>query len=329
MAKNVDLLNLFLVALAGVLAFFFPLELFIFAYAILGPLHYITEINWLRDKNYFVKGKGWVWLVLGILASCILVLPRLYYEYGNMNTLLGEVMLTVNLWSNSAIFMLLLLAIGSQVTKSKLGWSKLILTGIAGSILLRTNATYNDIIGLFIPTIIHVYLFTLLFMIYGAIKSESKMGLLVALTAILVPIVYSFISLEGVTYDFSQPLKNIYLENNFHVLPVVFSKYLGISEGKSFYFYEALELKLMMFMSFIYLYHYLNWFSKTTIIKWHKNLNTKKTVALIILWVICLGLYFLNFRLGFLFSLLLSFLHVFLEFPLNILSIKGIFKLRA
>ena len=61
---------------------------------------------------------------------------------------------------------------------------------------------------------------------------------------------------------------------------VVFSKYIGLSDGKTFFFYECMELKLMMFLSFIYLYHYLNWFSKTTVIKWHKNLNLKKQFVL-------------------------------------------------
>ena len=31
--------------------------MFLFAYAFLGPLHYLTEISWLHDRQYFAKGK--------------------------------------------------------------------------------------------------------------------------------------------------------------------------------------------------------------------------------------------------------------------------------
>ena len=101
---------------------------------------------------------------------------------------------------------------------------------------------------------------------------------------------------------------------------------MGLSDGTSFFFYEDLALKLMMFMSFIYCYHYLNWFSKTTVIKWHKNLNFKKIVSVIAIWVISVTLYYVNFRLGLLVSLFLSFLHVILEFPLNMWTLKKVFS---
>ena len=38
-------------------AYFFPFETFLLAYAFLGPLHYLTEISWLHDRQYFTKGK--------------------------------------------------------------------------------------------------------------------------------------------------------------------------------------------------------------------------------------------------------------------------------
>ena len=40
-------LMLLSVAVAAVL----PFELFLFAYAILGPAHYLTQISWLHDRN--------------------------------------------------------------------------------------------------------------------------------------------------------------------------------------------------------------------------------------------------------------------------------------
>ena len=40
-----------------VIAFSLPFWLFLFSYAVLGPLHYLTEISWLRKKNFFTTGK--------------------------------------------------------------------------------------------------------------------------------------------------------------------------------------------------------------------------------------------------------------------------------
>ena len=98
----------------------------------------------------------------------------------------------------------------------------------------------------------------------------------------------------------------------------MFSKLLGLSDGTTFYFYESLKLRLMQFIAFIYCYQYLNWFSKTTVIKWHKLLNLKKTITIVVIWLAGLSMYLYYFRLGFLVSLFLSFMFVILEFPLNI-----------
>lgn len=320
-----DKLNIALIACSAFLAYLFPLELFIFAYAILGPLHYVTEINWLNDKKYYFSTKNWIWLLVGVTASLVLFVPKLYFEYGNMDSWFGEVMLIVNSWSNSAIFISLVLAIGYQFISSKIGWIVISIIGLAGSILLKEMEYYNLLIGVLIPTIIHVYIFTMIFMLYGAKKSKSLYGYVSVALAIIIPLIFIYLPIERGGYLFNDSLKEVYLENNFHVTPVLFSKFLGLSDGTTFFFYETMELKLMMFMSFIYLYHYLNWFSKTTVIKWHKLLNLKKSIAIVVIWVASLLLYFINFKLGFLVSLFLSFMHLILEFPLNMMSIKGIF----
>ena len=54
---QINYLNMGLMALSAVLAYFLPFETFLMAYAFLGPLHYLTEISWLHDRNYFSKGK--------------------------------------------------------------------------------------------------------------------------------------------------------------------------------------------------------------------------------------------------------------------------------
>ncbi|MFM7387345.1 MAG: hypothetical protein ACKO5L_04225, partial [Bacteroidota bacterium] len=68
---RINYVNIGLMGITAVLAFFLPFETFLFAYAFLGPLHYLTEISWLHDRQYFSKGKYdfVILLVIGILLS--------------------------------------------------------------------------------------------------------------------------------------------------------------------------------------------------------------------------------------------------------------------
>ncbi|MEI8117380.1 MAG: hypothetical protein WCH03_07560, partial [Flavobacteriia bacterium] len=55
--NKINYANIGLMLITGVLSYFYPFETFLLAYAYLGPLHYLTEISWLHDRNYFAKGK--------------------------------------------------------------------------------------------------------------------------------------------------------------------------------------------------------------------------------------------------------------------------------
>ena len=81
----------------------------------------------------------------------------------------------------------------------------------------------------------------------------------------------------------------------------------------------------MRLIAFAYLYHYLNWFSKTSIIKWHE-VPRSRAVAILGLWVAGGLVYLSDYRLGFGLFYTLSLLHVFLEFPLNHQTLAGIGK---
>ena len=90
-------------------------------------------------------------------------------------------------------------------------------------------------------------------------------------------------------------------------------------------FLSSAGLMLMRFIAFAYLYHYLNWFSKTEVIRWHK-VPKVRFIGVVTLWVISCGLYVYDYAIGLSFLFFLSFTHVLLEFPLNITSIIGIGK---
>ena len=86
-----------------------------------------------------------------------------------------------------------------------------------------------------------------------------------------------------------------------------------------------LDTRLTSLLAFIYTYHYLNWFSKTSIIKWHE-IPKSRTAIIVGLWLIALGLYGYSYQAGMLALYFLSVLHVMLEFPLNHYTFAGIGK---
>ena len=73
-------------------------------------------------------------------------------------------------------------------------------------------------------------------------------------------------------------------------------------------------------LSFVYTYHYLNWFIKADVIKW-AAVPRVRLVAIAALSAASTGLYFYNYEIGLSVLLLISLMHVLLEFPLNAASI--------
>jgi hypothetical protein len=89
------------------------------------------------------------------------------------------------------------------------------------------------------------------------------------------------------------------------------------------FFSDDRSVAVMRFIAWAYTYHYLNWFSKTSIIGWHRV--PKVGIAIVVaIWLVSLGLYAADYALGFKWLFLLSLAHVLLEFPLNHRSFLGI-----
>ncbi|WP_375235051.1 hypothetical protein [Winogradskyella sp.] len=323
---KIDFLNTFLIVLSLVIACILPFELFIIAYAILGPLHYITEINWIREKGYFLNNSYWIYIIISFSAVIALPLISKLDFFANIeNDTIFFIQNQLPKYTNTLIFLALVIAYAFLFIKSKTHIIGVIFAGFITAILLNDVSTYNLFIGIFLPTIIHVYLFTLLFMWYGNIKARTSMGTVNIVLLATIPFIISFLNLDMFTYNFSDEIKNIITDNRFHVLNVNLSKLLGLSDGTKFFFYEIIDIKIQIFIAFAYTYHYLNWFSKTTVIGWHKKLTQKKSLLMLILWAISISIYLYDYKVGLAVLLILSLSHVFAEFPLNMISIKGIF----
>ncbi len=331
-------------------AFIMPFEVFLFAYAVLGPLHYLTEISWLHDRQYFTKGK-YDSIVLWFIGVIILLESVAYKNHWNwpFDSAFGNKIIFVALTGS-----LLMVFVKNAYIKV---FGLLFILFIAQGIF---KANERDglafFIGALLPTLVHVFVFTGFFILYGALKSRSQSGLISFVVFIVCPILLftlfrdkSFIEVTKYGQDSYKAGGEGFFDTNLSFLTTIFHVNFpqmkdaagnllyydngdgtqlaaqDFSNAAQVVFHSQIGILLMRFIAFAYTYHYLNWFSKTEIIKWHK-VPKARFIAVLILWVVSLVLYGFNYALGLRWLYFLSFCHVLLEFPLNMVSITGIAK---
>ena len=400
--SKINFLNIGLMLITAVFAFFLPFETFLLAYAFLGPLHYLTEISWLHDRQYFTKGK---YDFVPLLLIGVALSYAAFAKDFDFNIDFYKEFVALNLFDKLlvlALFSSLLFAFVKNLVV-KIIAILFIFIFISGW-LAPENATENSksttIFALtsLVPTLIHVYVFTGLFMLFGALKSRSKTGLLSVAAFLIIPIYlvyglpvtpkknyisdygkeayyadgdgffYTNVSIldhfrlmnepnltnkqyldsiinkdsktnqtpiaerQRITDSLSDKLNQAFIvpnpESEYYMRPIPAKLAIPI-ESKDYYwnyvFFSGFGIMLMRFIAFAYMYHYLNWFSKTEVIRWHK-VPKIRFVAVLLLWLTACALYAYNYSLGLSFLFFLSFTHVLLEFPLNMVSIVGIGK---
>ena len=177
----------------------------------------------------------------------------------------------------------------------------------------------------YLPTLIHVYLFTMLFMLFGALKTGSKIGLVSVGVLVLCGILPFIWDPAFLHYSVSSYAQKSYDASFRSLNEIIFEDFSSLKTSTENIYGSRFGIMITRFIAFAYTYHYLNWFSKTSIIQWHKMAGVNLVVVLV-LWVIAVVLYYVNYKTGLTALLFLSFLHVFLEFPLNFQSFVGIFK---
>ena len=164
-------------------------------------------------------------------------------------------------------------------------------------------------------------------MFFGVLKNKSFSGYLSVIALVLIAVSFFVIKAPGLQYEVSayvgKSYELFYLLNKF--LIQVFGLETNLTDDKAIVYTTNAGFIVMRFIAFAYTYHYLNWFSKTSVIQWHKV--PKKTLLItIVIWVLSVILYVIDYNIGLKALYFLSFLHVFLEFPLNITSFQGIIK---
>lgn len=308
---NIDILNIFLILLSGIFAYILPFQTFLAVYAFLGPLHYLTEINWLQQRDYFLNHKNNVFYLFVpiLLIGSIVYISSLSFLKTSIPFL---------------IFFTFLVVIFNSTQNEKLhkNWKFIlfILIGFITAYYFRKG--FYTAFSIFVPSLIHVFIFTGIFILSGFLKTKNKLSLLTFIVFIITSFLL-FTDNMNSTF-FMEDIQNKYIpfEELNNAVFKIFNKEILASQD---IYFSSFGIRIMQFITFAYTYHYLNWFSKTSIIQWHKTSKTKILIILLI-WVLSILLYIYNYNTGLYWLYLLSLSHVILEFPLNITTVKNLIK---
>ncbi|MGQ0827733.1 MAG: hypothetical protein ACT4ON_05000 [Bacteroidota bacterium] len=314
-ADGINYLNIGLMLISLVAAYILPFEVFLFSYAVLGPLHYLTEISWLEKKNYFIKSKKDIWI---FIALVIFITIGMFDTQSGVNKFIGSFLFS------GFIYALIILYVGNPRIKLLL----VFLTFLV-SVLFNFNK-YPDfpfmLFAIWLPTIIHVFIFTGAFILYGALKTRSGSGIISLLVFIACAFTFFVYMPENFGIAVSDYGRKAY--SYFRVVNTSLYELFGygtLQINDEALYISTKAVAVMRFIAFAYTYHYLNWFSKTTVIKWN-DISKSRLIVIIILWVTSVVLYAFSYKVGFYALFLLSMLHVFFEFPLNHQTFIGIGK---
>jgi len=303
-----------------VAAFLFPFELFLFSYAVLGPLHYLTEISWLHERNYFTAAKPGKqeqrphrgWLTLVAITTLLLIVGFVSAE------IMG--LFYSPKWEITLLYLVFVSALLITEAQKKRQRVWVFLLGVALLVSLATSR-YYIIVAFFLVTIIHVFFFTGAFILYGALKGKSSSGVF-SLIVFLVCAVSFFVYVPA-GHGAGNYIRGSY--RSFNALNVELIKLFRLGQGSSAgEVYESQNgVMIMRLIAFAYTYHYLNWFSKTSIIRWHE-VSKNRVALIVVVWLASLALYAYNYDTGMAVLYFISVLHVMLEFPLNHRTFAGI-----
>jgi len=320
---GVNYLNAGLMVASCAVAYAVPFELFLFSYAVLGPLHYLTEISWLHDRNYFVQPGRTVrgvrveryWLAL-VGVTLAVMLFGLFAEKAAIKV--------SPVWEIALLYLVFVSASVVVLIRNRVAAGAMIAVA-ALAVALFSGSAYFGLFAVFLVTIVHVFVFTAAFILLGALKSKSRSGLLSLGVFALCAVSFFVYVPDAQGYAAGGFVRETYA--SFQTLNAELLKLFHLGGGRSLseIYDSAGGLVVMRLIAFAYTYHYLNWFSKTSIIKWHA-VPKARTAAILGLWVCSLALYARSYELGFIALYVLSVLHVMLEFPLNHQSFAGIAK---
>ena len=289
--RMTDVAHVVLMLSALGLTYLVPFELLLLSYVVLGPAHYATEISWLHDRGYFLPQRG-IAVGLATLAIVAALIDNASW--------FGFV-----LWG--AFVICVLLVATSTAMQSMLVFG----VATALTVALLANGMSMAVLGILLPTLIHVSLFTLIFMALGAYRSGEKFQwLLVALYLAAIGLLLIAPPTAGTLIPSFAKAGHDYFANVAPALGRLF-RIPGLS----------LDNRLTSLLAFVYTYHYLNWFIKAEVIHWNA-MTTKRLAVVAMASGASTALYFYDYAFGFTVLLAFSLAHIVLEFPLNVLALR-------
>jgi hypothetical protein len=289
--RTTDAVHLGLMLVAFGLTYLVPFELLLLSYVILGPAHYFTEISWLHDRKYFLPHRS-VPLGLAFVAVIAALIDNASW--------FGFVM-----WGAFVVCAL----IAATTTAAQVSVLLLLATGLTA--VMYANGSSLAVLGILLPTLIHVSLFTIVFMLLGAYRSGSKaQALLIAVYLAAIGLILAMPPSASTQIPAFAKAGQEYFGN---VAPAL-GRLFGIASLR-------LDTRLTSLLAFVYTYHYLNWFIKADVIRW-ADIPRTRLALVVAASAASTALYFYDYAFGFTVLLALSLVHIVLEFPLNSLALR-------
>jgi hypothetical protein len=286
-----DLVHLALLLGALAMSYVLPFELLLISYIVLGPAHYFTEISWLHDRKYFMPHRA---LAIAFALAA-----------------LGGMFVPDTWWSGVLVWSCLAAAAIAALGLSARASAMLATLAAALTLVMALGGAPFVLIAVLLPTFIHVSIFTLIFMSLGAIRSRSVAqafivgAYLAAIAAILV-----------VPPSTRMLIPEFARLGEYYFGPV--APQLGSLFGQPDLQFAG---RVTGLLSFVYTYHYLNWFIKADVIRWAR-MPRGRLAAVAVLSVAATAFCFYNYTWGITVLLVVSLAHVLLEFPLDTIAIR-------
>src|SRR5580700_11093689 len=288
--RTIDAVHLGLMLAALAITYVVPFELLLLSYVILGPAHYFTEISWLHDRKYFLPQRNVAFGLAGVAVVAALIDNASWFGFVIWMAFVACALLTTTTAAQSAILTIVALGVTA---------------------IMAVNGSSLAVLGILLPTLIHVSLFTLVFMTLGAHRSSSKaqaLLVIVYLTAI------GIILVMPPTAATQIPAFAKAGQEYFGNVGPALGRLLGVANLQ-------LDTRLTSLLAFVYTYHYLNWFIKADVIRW-AEIPRSRLALVAAASATSTALYFYDYAFGFTILLALSLVHVVLEFPLNNLALR-------
>lgn len=290
MKHATDTIHLGLMLAALGITYLVPFELLLLSYVVLGPAHYFTEISWLHDRKYFLPHRS-VPLVLAFVAVVAALIDNAS-------------------WFGFVMWMAFVVCALFAAATTALQGTALVMVAIWLTVIMAMNGSSLAVLGILLPTLIHVSLFTVVFMVLGAVRSGSRMqALLVVLYLAAIAILLAVPPSASTQIPAFAKVGQEYFGN---VAPAL-GRLLGVD--------LKFDTRLTSLLAFVYTYHYLNWFIKAEVIRW-TDMSRKRLALIVAASAASTALYFYDYTFGFTVLLALSLVHVVLEFPLNSLALR-------